>query len=187
LANLRLKKGDADGAERLAGQAMTIDPVGAAQKAVMADVRFNQNRFGEAELLIREALKTAPESPTYLDSLGWALYKQGKFEDAAKALKQAVVAQPPPVSTSQGDSPGRAVTTPEGGRATVWDHLGDVYWRLSQKADAAKAWETAARLLAARQAEGREAKDADLERVQKKVQSVQAGQTPDVAPLAAKQ
>ncbi len=66
--------------------------------------------LAKAEELIRTALKAQPESPPYLDSLGWVLYKQGKFEDAAKALEGAAKAE------SEIDG-------------LMWDHLGDVYSR----------------------------------------------------------
>ena len=113
-------------------------------------------KLQEAEALIRTALKAKPESPPYLDSLGWVLYKQGKFEDAAKALEDAAKAEP------ESDP-------------LMWDHLGDAYWRLSRPKDAAKAWETAAKIIKARgEADG----DADLKRVEGKVQSVEAGQEP---------
>jgi tetratricopeptide (TPR) repeat protein len=122
-------------------------------------------RLPQAEKMIREALKSDPQSPSYLDSLGWVLYKQGKFEDAVKALLTATTAAP--------ELDG-----------VLWDHLGDAYWQLKKKPEAVKAWETAAKLL---KAAGGADRAADLDRVEKKVQSVQAGQAPAVAPLAAKE
>jgi tetratricopeptide (TPR) repeat protein len=165
LSGVYAEAGDSAAAEKELGQILAAHPDHAPSNNdlgyLWADRGVNLDR---AEKMIREALKTSPLSPTYLDSLGWVLYKQGKFDDAAKALQQAAGVRPDP-------------------DAEIWDHLGDVYWRLSQKPDAANAWESAVKRL---KTEGEE-KAADLKRIEKKVQSLQAGQTPDVAPLAAKQ
>ena len=116
----------------------------------------------QAENMIRAALKAEPQSAAYLDSLGWVMYKGGRFEEAVKALQQATEKAP------ELD-------------AILWDHLGDAYWRLSRPQDAAKAWQTAAKILESR---SKEAKAADLERVQQKVRSAEAGAAPAVAPVA---
>ena len=120
--------------------------------------------IARAEQLIREALKSSPQSPAYLDSLGWVMYKEGKFEEAVRTLQEAAKAAP------QLD-------------AVLWDHLGDAYWRLSRQEEARKAWEAAVEILKERGEE----KAGDLKRVRQKVESVQAGRAPDVAPLASKE
>lgn len=90
----------------------------------------------EAERLIRRALtadrierrKTGsaePESASYLDSLGWVLFRQGKLKEARATLERAVA---------------RAPAERDG---TLWDHLGDVLFRLNEKAKAREAWEKA--------------------------------------------
>ena len=61
----------------------------------------------EAVKLIQEALKKSPANGAYLDSLGWAYFKQGKLNDALKQLKKAVMYMPNSVE--------------------VQDHLGEVY------------------------------------------------------------
>ena len=43
-----------------------------------------------AEKMIRQALATDPGNGAYLDSLGWVLYRQGRFEGALDYLIQAV-------------------------------------------------------------------------------------------------
>ena len=118
----------------------------------------------KAEQLIREALKASPQSPAYLDSLAWVMYKEGRFDEAVGMLQGATQAAPDL-------------------DAVLWDHLGDAYWRLSRQDEAAKAWQTAAKILEARG----EAKPGDLRRIQQKVENAQAGQAPDVAPLAPKE
>ncbi|MCX5683507.1 MAG: hypothetical protein NT049_07475 [Planctomycetota bacterium] len=119
--------------------------------------------MAKAEQLVREALKASPESAAYLDSLGWVLYKEGKFDEAVRTLLDATKAAP------ELD-------------AVLWDHLGDAYWRLSRQEDAKKAWEAAVKILGDRG----EGKAGDLKRVREKVENVQAGKAPAVAPLAPK-
>ena len=43
----------------------------------------------EAEALVRKALQLEPENLSFLDSLGWVLYKRGKFAEAAGMLTRA--------------------------------------------------------------------------------------------------
>jgi tetratricopeptide (TPR) repeat protein len=94
----------------------------------------------EAERLIRRALELDQrarkfgdgddESPTaddedraaYLDSLAWVLFRKGKFTEARALLEKAV---------AQLD-----------GRddAALWDHLGDVYYRMNELGKARAAW-----------------------------------------------
>jgi tetratricopeptide (TPR) repeat protein len=113
--------------------------------------------------MIRQALKADPQSPAYLDSLGWVLYKRGQLEDSAKALQQATQLAP------ELDS-------------VLWDHLGDAFWRLSRARDASAAWQRAADIL---RKQGEDARKEELQRLQMKVKSVESGKAPDVAPLGA--
>lgn len=92
--------------------------------------------LAEAERLIRRALtadrierrKTGSaeaESASYLDSLGWVQFRQGKLKEARATLERAAALSPGPND------------------ATVWDHLGDVLFRSGEKAKAREAWERA--------------------------------------------
>jgi tetratricopeptide (TPR) repeat protein len=97
----------------------------------------------EAEALIRKALQldrkergVPPEAPSnlsnaaFLDSLGWVLFKQGRLKEAQEELQ-------------------KAVALPEGYQDPVlWDHLGDVQYRLGDKQQACQAWEHALGLYA---------------------------------------
>ncbi|MGI9222366.1 MAG: tetratricopeptide repeat protein [Woeseiaceae bacterium] len=47
------------------------------------------DQYAEAEKLIRKALKYDPTSPAIIDSLGWVLYKTGKYEEALEQLEIA--------------------------------------------------------------------------------------------------
>ena len=83
-------------------------------------------RLGEALDLILEALKVDPTNPSYLDSLGWAYFKLGKFAEAEKNLKDAA-----------------RIDT---GSATIQEHLGDVYQKQGKSGLAKIAWEKALNL-----------------------------------------
>ena len=73
--------------------------------------------------LAQRALKVEPDNPAYLDTLGWALFKQGKSAEAAVPLGKA-----------------GAVLT---GNSVIQDHLGDVLAKTGKKADAVAAWQRA--------------------------------------------
>lgn len=83
-------------------------------------------RLSEALDLILEALKVDPTNPSYIDSLGWAYFKLGKFAEAEKYLKDAA-----------------RIDT---GSATIQEHLGDVYQKQGKAGPAKIAWEKALNL-----------------------------------------
>lgn len=80
-------------------------------------------KLEEAEAMIRKAVEEEPDNGSFLDSLGWVLYRRGKIQEALEPLEKAAKVQ--------------------GGDATILDHLGDVYFRLQQPAKAREAWEKA--------------------------------------------
>jgi tetratricopeptide (TPR) repeat protein len=61
----------------------------------------------EAESMARKALKLEPKDGYIMDTLGWVLFKRGRFDEAAKVLEAAFKTQP---SVS-----------------VIAEHLGDVY------------------------------------------------------------
>jgi tetratricopeptide (TPR) repeat protein len=77
--------------------------------------------LAEAQTMIEKALKLEPENGAFLDSMAWVLYQQGKVKEALpwmeKALKHATEPDP-----------------------TLYDHLGDVYWKLGKTEQARDAW-----------------------------------------------
>jgi tetratricopeptide (TPR) repeat protein len=164
LAGIYSEMGDAAAAEQELQRILQKKPDHAPSKNDLGYMWADRGvNMAKAEQLIREALKSSPESPAYLDSLGWVLYKEGKFDEAVRMLQDATKAAPDL-------------------DAVLWDHLGDAYWRLSRQDDAKKAWEAAVKILGDRG----EGKAGDLKRVSRKVENVQAGRAPDVAPLAPK-
>ena len=47
------------------------------------------DRYREAEKLIRKALKYDPDSAAIIDSMGWVLFKLGRYEEALLELERA--------------------------------------------------------------------------------------------------
>ncbi len=74
----------------------------------------------EAFELIEKAVSLQPDSGAIIDSLGWARYQLGDYEEAVGHLEQAASIEP--------------------GDPTITDHLGDVYWRLGRKIEARYQW-----------------------------------------------
>ena len=80
----------------------------------------------EAVELIKKALEKSPENGAYLDSLGWAYFKQGKLSAALEHLEKAVSYIPNSVE--------------------IQDHLGEVYLKVGYKKKAISAWRKAIQL-----------------------------------------
>jgi tetratricopeptide (TPR) repeat protein len=80
-------------------------------------------RLDEAVQLLQRALKIEPGNPSFLDSLGWAFFKQGQLTQAETPLAEA------------------AAKMPE--NSVVLEHLGDLRFRQQRYADAIVAWERA--------------------------------------------
>lgn len=70
--------------------------------------------------MIRRAVEQRPDDGYIVDSLGWAYYRLGDFEEAVKNLERAVELKP--------EDP------------TINDHLGDAYWRVGRILEARFQW-----------------------------------------------
>ncbi|MFY9752481.1 MAG: tetratricopeptide repeat protein, partial [Candidatus Acidiferrales bacterium] len=80
-------------------------------------------RLPEATALIERAVTQDPANGAYLDSLGWAYYKQNKLTEAEENLRKAVA---------------REANDP-----TILSHLGDIYMKQGKTELAAETWEKA--------------------------------------------
>jgi tetratricopeptide (TPR) repeat protein len=118
--------------------------------------------LARAEAMVRRALEADPKRPAYLDSLGWVLYKQGRFQDAVGMLEEATRLAP------ELD-------------AVLWDHLGDSYWRLERGGDAEQAWKTAVEILQKKRDRKEEADR--LRHLEQKLKTYRSGGRPEVAPV----
>lgn len=80
-------------------------------------------KLDEAVTLIQKALAIDDDNPSYLDSLGWAYYKQDKLEAATAPLERAAAA----LRTS----------------SVIQEHLGDLYLKRKRYIEAAAAFDRA--------------------------------------------
>lgn len=80
-------------------------------------------KLDEAEELVRRALELKPDTPAFLDSLGWIYYARGDYRRALEYLEQAAALDP---------------EEPE-----ILGHLGDVWFRLGETETAREYWERA--------------------------------------------
>ena len=86
----------------------------------------NGTNLDEAIDLIKKALKKSPRQAGYIDSLGWAYFKQGKLDEALEQLETAIRLMPQ--------------------SAEIQDHLGDAYMKKGLKNKAIAAWRRAVQL-----------------------------------------
>ena len=96
----------------------------------------------EGMRMIRRAVEQRADDGYIVDSLGWAYYRMGDFENAVKYLEQAVELKP--------EDP------------TINDHLGDAYWRIGRRLEARFQWAHARDL---------KPEPEDLEKIQEKLKS----------------
>ncbi len=73
--------------------------------------------------MIERAADARPDSGYILDSLGWALYRLGRYDDSVGHMERAAELMP---------------VDP-----TVTDHLGDVYWAVGRRLEAEFQWQRA--------------------------------------------
>jgi tetratricopeptide (TPR) repeat protein len=116
--------GRLDEAEAALRQAFTLDPRHApALNFLGYSLAERDVRLDEALSMIARALEIDAWNGAYLDSLGWAYYRLGRYAEARPALERAVRELP--------HDP------------TVLEHLGDLYRQLGERAAARTAWERA--------------------------------------------
>lgn len=82
-------------------------------------IDMNMN-LEEGMEMIRKAVELRPSDGYIVDSLGWAHYRLGEYEEAVRELERAVSLKP--------DDP------------VLNDHLGDAYWRVGRKLEATFQW-----------------------------------------------
>lgn len=101
--------------------ALEIDPNNSYVLNNYAYYLSEQNeRLEKALSMSKKALEAQPESPSYLDTYGWILYKTGRYDEALKYIEKALKNAP---------------TDKE-----ILEHLGDVNYRLGNKDVALEYW-----------------------------------------------
>ncbi|MEI9411287.1 tetratricopeptide repeat protein [Mesorhizobium salmacidum] len=73
--------------------------------------------------MIQKAVDLRPSDGYIVDSLGWAYFRLGRFDDAVREMERAVALKP--------EDP------------VLNDHLGDAYWRVGRKLEATFQWNQA--------------------------------------------
>ena len=79
-------------------------------------------RLDEAEKMSKRSLEISPRQATFLDTYGWILYQQKKYQEAKEYIQKAIDLSGPKAD------------------ATLYDHLGNVYYKLSDKSKAIENW-----------------------------------------------
>jgi tetratricopeptide (TPR) repeat protein len=124
MANVYEAAGRLDEAEKQLRRLMADDPLNADAMNSLGYMFADRGlRLPEAVELAQRAVKIEPANPSFLDTLGWALFKQGRFDEAAEPL-------------------GKAATVLTG-NSVIQDHHGDLLAKRGQTAEAIAAWERA--------------------------------------------
>ncbi len=105
-------------------RALTVDPAHAPTLNYLGYMLVEDGaQLDEAVTMIRQAVAADPDNGSYIDSLGWAFYKQGRLDEARTHLQRAA---------------GLSKTN-----SVIQDHLGDVLHALDDRPGAIAAWERA--------------------------------------------
>ncbi len=127
LGSIYLDKGDHPKAVALLKQAINIDPEHHNSLNSLGYLYAEDDtNLDEALGLVQKALELDPDNGAYLDSLGWVYYKKEMYPQAIEFLTKAIDAIKDPV---------------------IYEHLGDVYHKMNQNADAEKYWRQSLDLL----------------------------------------
>jgi tetratricopeptide (TPR) repeat protein len=94
--------------DRWPGSSLSLNALG----YTLAD---RTDRYGEAAKLIKKALELDPDNAAIIDSHGWVLYRQGKYDEALTQLNRAY----------------ELLKDPE-----VASHIAEVLWKLGRNDDA---------------------------------------------------
>ena len=146
LAQILEARGNLQGAEQSLRDLLKKSPDDATALNYLGYMLAERNeRLDEAVDLVQRALKVDPGNPSFLDSLGWAYYRQGKFDLADPPLTEAAAKMP--------------------NNSVIQDHLGELRFSQRRFADAAAAWE--------RSLSG-DGESIDRTRIQKKIQDARS-------------
>jgi tetratricopeptide (TPR) repeat protein len=154
LSNIAVLQNDVPQAEEWLEQVLDEYPDDISAKNDLGYLWADQNKnLDQAYEMVRDAVAAEPDNAAYRDSLGWALFRLGRFEEAVVELKKAV-----------------DVEDPDG---VILEHLGDAQQAAGHGEDAHAAWQRALAHFE-KHDEAEKAK-----RVQEKLASDRAGSTKD--------
>ncbi|HEU0005753.1 MAG TPA: tetratricopeptide repeat protein [Terriglobia bacterium] len=122
LGSMYERQKEYDKAEKTFKKVIELNPKHAAALNYLGYMLADRGvRLEESLDLIKKAVDLDPNNGAYLDSLGWAYFKLNRVDEAETYLKKAL---------------DRVRKDP-----TIHEHLGDVYYRKGQYAEARAAWE----------------------------------------------
>jgi tetratricopeptide (TPR) repeat protein len=152
LSAISVNQGDLPMAEAYLEQVLDEFPDDVGAKNDLGYLYADQNkRLNRALRMTQAAVAAEPENAAYRDSLGWALYRLGRYEEAAAELGKSLALE----------------QEPDG---VMYDHLGDVLVKLNDLPAARTAYERAAAAFE------QQAESAKLANVRKKLQALPVGQ-----------
>ncbi|OHB80351.1 MAG: hypothetical protein A2W31_12340 [Planctomycetes bacterium RBG_16_64_10] len=158
LSELSLLAGDSAAAEEWLEQVLDGDPQHSGALNDLGFLWVDRNaQLARALAMIQKAVAAEPKNVAYQDSLGWAYYRLGRYDDAVRHLEQAA-----------------AGTASDG---VILDHLGDCYQQLGRPATAQRTWN---RSVQAFEAGGRAA---EATRVRKKIDHCVPGEVESCEPI----
>ncbi len=107
-------------------RSITLDPANAAEAYNYLGYMWADHNMhlDEAREMIERALESDPNNGSYLDSLGWVEFRQGKFDQALADLLRAV-------KNMDREDP------------IVFEHIGDTYLKLHRVSEALESWQKA--------------------------------------------
>ncbi len=124
LASILYQQGRAVDSFALLREILAHDPVDATALNNLGYFMTEQGQtLDEARRLIERAVAIEPLNGSFLDSLGWVLFKLGELPQARLTLERALVHSPR--------------------SATAHEHLGEALFSLGRKVEARRAWEKA--------------------------------------------
>lgn len=151
-------------------QLYALDPQAPGMNNDLGYTWVDQNMHVEKAMsMIRMAVAADPLNAAYIDSLGWAHYKLGQFDEARKWLA-------------------RAISLPLGQDAVLYDHNADTEFRLGDAASATKHWTKSAELAEKELKEARQPlpdREKLLTEVRAKLAAVERKEKPALAPTVA--
>ena len=123
------RAGDWTRAEADLKKALTLVPPAqpAARAQVLNYLAYSwvdrNTNIDESFRMLKQAVELSPRDGMIIDSLGWAYFRLGRWDDAVRELEKAVELKP--------------------GDPTINDHLGDGYWRTGRRLEGKFQWQHA--------------------------------------------
>lgn len=91
---------------------------------------LSRTQLTKAAAMSAKAIGIEPDNPTYLDTHAWVLYRQRRYPEAKRYIDKVL---------DKIEEAG----APEPEDANLYDHAGDIYFRLRKRREAVELWRTA--------------------------------------------